>query len=169
MDIWKTLKKVQDFKLTSPYFLDPLAATCPNEWLENGNYCYHKYDLYDGKSWLSARQTCQFFGADLVSILDADEQRFIVKNLTPKKIYWIGLSDQLLEGSWIWSDKSSSNYRNWRKYASEPNNLHGKEDCAELSSYFGGQWNDANCDNKFGFLCKKGERHAITVLLTYIF
>lgn len=53
-------------------------------------------------------------------------------NTDGMKLYWIGLSDQKIEGKFVWSSTNEvSEYTNWR--TGEPNgNLESDEDCIHL-------------------------------------
>lgn len=73
---------------------------------------------------------------------------------------WIGLSDQINDGTWIWTDGSLSNgYENWG--GDNPNNFLGDQHCAAmLMGYFfffqyDGQWNDKACHDALKFVCMK--------------
>ncbi|KAG9274679.1 macrophage mannose receptor 1-like [Astyanax mexicanus] len=67
--------------------------------------------------------------------------------------FWIGLRQNDMNRSWIWSDGSNSSYRNWKP--NEPNN-NGCDNCAELKHEDGdGKWNDAGCHWKKQFICYK--------------
>ena len=79
--------------------------------------------------------------------------------------YWIGLSDQVKEGEWIWTDGSLLlNHTNWVN--NNPNNLGGKQHCGHivkgnlhLLGYkltgFNGEWNDLECDVQLEFICEQ--------------
>ncbi|XP_070832624.1 CD209 antigen-like protein A [Chaetodon trifascialis] len=55
-------------------------------------------------SWEHGREDCSGRGADLVVIDSTEEQRFL-SNFTPEEaLAWIGLTDRVKEGTWIWTD-----------------------------------------------------------------
>lgn len=63
---------------------------------------------------------------------------------------WIGASDILDEGQWIWvSDGSNLTFSLWND--NEPNNAGTGEDCCEIEM----GWNDSPCDLTNPYVCKK--------------
>jgi len=57
---------------------------------------------------------------------------------------WLGLTDQLNEGQFIWSESGEDvSYSHWN--GGEPNNAGGDEDCVTWSAANG--WNDAACSD----------------------
>jgi hypothetical protein len=62
----------------------------------------------------------------------------------------IGLNDIQTEGSFVWTNRDSSAYRNW--ILGEPNNA-GDEDCVDMQ--LSGQWNDIACAAVDRFLCSR--------------
>ena len=54
----------------------------------------------------------------MVKIESAEENDFLTRTFlkAPEGTYWIGLSDQMIEGRWIWTDESLlGKYTNWGK------------------------------------------------------
>lgn len=67
--------------------------------------------------------------------------------------FWIGLTDILVEGEWVWmSTQTTAHYTNW--WPGEPNNDQA-EDCGSLFSDYSFKWNDAKCLLKYNFICEK--------------
>jgi hypothetical protein len=73
-------------------------------------------------------------GGYLVTITTSGEQSFIF-NIWPSG--WIGLTDEVNEGTWRWVTGETYSYTNWN--SGEPNNA-GNEDYVQFVS--GGRWND---------------------------
>ena len=69
---------------------------------------------------------------------------------------WIGYNDRETEGTWAWSDGSSTKmYTNW--IPGNPNNANG-QDCAVINIQKGTRkWDDQGCEYKEVFACKIGE------------
>ncbi len=75
---------------------------------------------------------------------------------------FIGGSDAITEGTWLWDDGTPFTYTNWR--TGEPNNGNGlyQEDCLAIDGSRAGKgWDDRPCDSsqvatsgRFAFLCQ---------------
>ncbi|MBI3519122.1 MAG: gliding motility-associated C-terminal domain-containing protein [Bacteroidetes bacterium] len=92
-----------------------------------------------------AQAYAQTFGANLISVQSASENTDLVQALSNQgfssNVIWIGFSDAITEGSFVWYDGSPISYTNWA--AGEPNNAGGNENCTQI--YTDGSWNDLNC------------------------
>ena len=68
------------------------------------------YTIADGTSWNAAQASAEEIGGDLATINSAEENIFVFKNFgfdpsteeTISSGYWIGLTDQEVEGTWKW-------------------------------------------------------------------
>ncbi len=92
-----------------------------------------------------AQAYAQTFGANLISVQSAAENADLVQALANQgyssEVIWIGYSDAITEGSYVWYDGSPLSYSNWAP--GEPNDAGGVEDCTQI--YPDGSWNDLNC------------------------
>jgi hypothetical protein len=84
----------------------------------------------ESTTWSSAEARCLSWGGNLASISNEDENRFArtFSNLE----FWIGYTDQLSEGSWLWADDSKSTYTNWHTINNQPDNCCSGENCAAM-------------------------------------
>jgi len=82
-----------------------------------GDICYYKTPSQ--MTWTEAHTTCVGLGVELASIHSIEEDTFIYNVCGYTNDCWIGLTDEQVEGVWIWSDGSIFNYANWAN--NEPN------------------------------------------------
>ena len=102
----------------------------PVNYISNQTYINqangHVYTLTSGPlDILAARIEAQQAGGHLVSINDAAENSFLINTFgqffnTIQGDAWIGLSDEVSEGSYVWDNGEDFNYSNWA--IGEPNN-----------------------------------------------
>ncbi|XP_073752968.1 C-type lectin domain family 4 member K isoform X2 [Callorhinus ursinus] len=108
------------------------------------------------KTWYSAQQFCMSRDSHLTSVASESEQEFLYKT-AGGLFYWIGLTKAGSEGDWYWVDKTPfdkvQSARFW--IPGEPNNFGNNEHCANIKMSSLQSWNDASCDNKFFFICKR--------------
>ena len=71
---------------------------------------------------------------------------------------WLGLyqkeNGQDENATWVWMDDQPAGYFNWGD--GEPNNddgFGGQEDCVNMYEN-SGYWNDAYCNNQYGYVCE---------------
>ena len=103
------------------------------------------------KTWADAEDYCKTRrGGHLASIHSEDELKFVQSNF-PRDL-WLGASDIVEEGTWVWTDGSSFDYSAWS--SGNPNNM-GDQDCLEGNSH-NLQRDDDNCNKKKLYLCKLG-------------
>jgi hypothetical protein len=101
------------------------------------NYNGHSYYRSTGSStWTTARSNCTSMGGYLVTVTSSGENSFLF-NLWPSG--WIGLTDEVTEGTWRWVTGETYSYSSWN--GGEPNNS-GNEDYVQFVG--GGKWNDLN-------------------------
>jgi len=99
------------------------------------NYNGHSYYRSTGNAfWTDAKNACANMGGHLVTVTSAAENTFIY-NLWPSG--WIGLTDEVTEGTWRWVTGEAYSYQSWNP--GEPNNA-GNEDYIQFVG--GGRWND---------------------------
>ena len=99
------------------------------------NYNGHSYYRSTGNAfWLNAKSNCEAMGGHLVTVTTAAENNFIF-NIWPSG--WIGLTDEVNEGTWRWVTGETYSYTSWNP--GEPNNA-GNEDYVQFVG--SGKWND---------------------------
>ncbi|HEX2838597.1 MAG TPA: C-type lectin domain-containing protein, partial [Phycisphaerales bacterium] len=76
----------------------------------------------EGATWSAIRDAGRAMGGDLATIENATENEWVRANLAAPvgNKLWIGLNDAATEGTFAWSDGSTSSYRNWAP--GEPSN-----------------------------------------------
>ncbi|XP_067232917.1 C-type mannose receptor 2-like [Chanodichthys erythropterus] len=117
------------------------------------DYCY-LFTTLSMRKWADARADCVNQGGDLISITEPFEQGFIqaqIQTVPTGVSLWMGAHDSITEGGWTWTDGSPFRYINWA--AGNPDDYYG-EDCLSILIN-SGAWNDDNCENKRGYICKR--------------
>jgi hypothetical protein len=124
----------------------------------NGGPLGHSYEFRTGEllTWQEAQSFCTNIGWHLADIRDAAEDAWLLaqERSFGGGTWWFGYNDAALEGNWRWSSGRSNGYVNW--HVGEPNNSNN-EDCAAHNAFTDGKWNDANCNNRFKFVCELGD------------
>jgi hypothetical protein len=109
------------------------------------NYNGHSYYRSTGSAtWTTARTNCSNMSGHLVTITSSGEQSFLY-GLWPSG--WIGLTDEVVEGTWRWVTGETYSYTNWN--SGEPNNS-GNEDYVQFVS--NGRWNDLNNNSSLPYV-----------------
>ncbi|XP_072042584.1 C-type mannose receptor 2-like [Amphiura filiformis] len=135
------------------------SPSCLVGWREFNNTCYwfqHDYVYY-----VSAKRECNLLDAQLAVIHSQEEQDFLAANVQvdpydQQHYYHIGLHDTENEGRFQWVDGTPIDFTAWAP--GEPNNVKNgniDEDCAGLSPFRGGIWNDYPCTRLYSYICEK--------------
>lgn len=104
-----------------------------------GKFNGHSYYLSDVPStWTRARESAAALGGSLAVIGDSEENRWLAEALGGRTA-WIGLSDESVEGQFVWANGERTDFANWA--AGEPNNEFN-EDYVQINRFGFGQWND---------------------------
>jgi len=135
-------------------------GSCVLPWIQPGNdspcYAVSTEEL----NFYNADKFCKTHGGFLAEPRTQEETNLIELFVKPDKNYWIGLTDIGEEGAFVWgSDFSAPDYTNW--YPGQPDDYYDNEDCVNLHSIFGLQWDDDICStsswDSIGYhaLCQK--------------
>lgn len=111
-----------------------------------------KYLVYEDRcSWKTARERCKQLGGQLVVIHDKATQEFIT-TLANGRSVWLGATDEVKEGHWVWVDGTEMDFRHFHK--GEPNNANNKEHMAVMTKGGGGRWSDVRELNETNYVCE---------------
>ena len=122
-----------------------LAQACPHGWVPFGGSCFRQFFHAYALSWHETRAKCRTVGADLISVNCEEDQRFLDSFMTRRNMYYIGFTDASVEGTFRWSDGTTSTYTKW--FANEPDNGGSNEDCT--AAYIGRGWSDIKCHHQY--------------------
>ena len=98
----------------------------------------HAYKRIRCESWDDANIQAVAEDAYLVAINDAAEQEWISKTFGPNQC-WIGLTDNVSEGEWVWSNGEPMTFTNWAPHEPHDKDM-GEEDFVSMG--FSGEWFD---------------------------
>uniref|UniRef100_G1PD26 Macrophage mannose receptor 1 n=1 Tax=Myotis lucifugus TaxID=59463 RepID=G1PD26_MYOLU len=147
---------------TADYDTDKLFGYCPLKF-EGSQNLWNKDPLtgvsyqINSKSaltWHQAWKSCQQQSAELLSITEIHEQTYMTgftNSLTSG--LWIGLNSLGSNSGWQWSGGSPFRYLNWLpgSPSAEPG-----QSCVSLNPGKNAMWENLNCAQKLGYICKKG-------------
>lgn len=111
--------------------------------------CYSAF-ITTRLTWADAQAQCEGRGSELATVRTAADNAFLT-NLLGANEAFIGGSDQVTEGTFVWPDGTGLTYTNWRinepTSPNEPNNGNGayQEDCIVLQGQLAGVWDDRPC------------------------
>ncbi|KAM9672383.1 C-type lectin domain family 4 member E isoform 2-T4 [Trichechus inunguis] len=134
---------------------------CPVNWEHFQSSCY--FFSTNTMTWALSLKNCSAMGAHLVVINTQEEQEFLFYTKPKRKEFYIGLTDQVVEGQWKWVDgtpfKESLSF--WD--IGEPNNIVTVEDCATIrdSSNPRKNWNDVPCFFNMFRICEMPQRNIL--------
>jgi hypothetical protein len=130
---------------------DARACTGGNAHAEDGNGACFVFFLAP-LNRTSAEAACVGLDMHLASIHSAASNT-VVQNLISNKITWLGATDAVTEGTFVWGDGTPFDFQNFR--AGEPNNGAGlgQEDCLTIEGNMGGTWDDQPCGVAFSYVC----------------
>jgi len=146
---------------------------CGNHWSQYNGHCYRHYQAEKNSTWFNAQRVCKAHKGSLVIYETASEEDFVISTYLQETgshksngrlhPFWIGLSDILEGGDFVWSNKkrlTETGYSKWKQGA--PVTLYkGKlEYCVytevRVDVY---HWVDLPCSNDLrldlGFVCEK--------------
>jgi hypothetical protein len=118
----------------------------------------HWYQRFDNiMTWHEAKAHCENIGGHLATITSQDENDFVYANLViPTDDYWLGGTDEVVEGDWRWITGETWDYTNWA--LGQPDDAHGGQDYLLFWSMFPNSWDDAGCPGtcsyEFSFICE---------------
>ena len=107
------------------------------------------YFLSNAGSWTQAQAQAVSLGGNLVTVNDAAENQFLVNTFGGTEGLWIGLTDEVTEGTFKWANGEAVTYTNWSP--GQPDNG-GNQDYAWTNFQNPGKWDDVgDTVNNFNF------------------
>ncbi|MFX0013826.1 MAG: lectin-like protein [Promethearchaeota archaeon] len=124
----------------------------------------NEYKLFtEAKTWSEAKALCESLGGHLVTIADLEENEFVANLAADVDQFWIGLTDELVEGQWQWVTGEPFTYSNW--LCPNPNNYANQDHVWMYGGTYGvypyctypeaqGGWNDVAGSASVYYICE---------------
>ncbi|MEM7755361.1 MAG: C-type lectin domain-containing protein [Planctomycetota bacterium] len=106
-----------------------------------GSFEGHDYFITDTAGTLAENRVAAVdLGGTLVAIGGQAEQDWLFERLGTSEKFYIGFSDEVVEGAFAWDSGEEAVYTNWA--SNEPNDHGSGEDYAVMNWNSRGEWND---------------------------
>ncbi|XP_008282344.1 uncharacterized protein LOC103358956 [Stegastes partitus] len=139
--------------------------------LKSSCYRFAHHEVAAQKNWSDSRADCIRQGGDLLVINNLEEQQLMSENFVRKSSsniwwengYWMGLTDLVSEGTWVWinnvTEAETMYWRNGQPSHGEPQS----GNCAAIYYYHDSMksWYNANCQHPLSFICEMKARAAL--------
>ncbi|XP_064355440.1 CD209 antigen-like protein C isoform X2 [Dromaius novaehollandiae] len=102
-------------------------------------------------SWEDAKQVCLDQDSHLVIVNTEEEQKFLKDNINSSSTYWLGVTDKLEEGSWLWVNGQPATLGFWNTW--RENRDREQQDCGSIGP--DGIWTDERCSRAHHWICEK--------------
>jgi len=144
-----------------------MAHECPRGFETHGSSCYAFGEGPSTKT--AASELCESFKASLACPTTQAEIDFLSRRAAQDgRDYWIGLSDQLHEGQWLWPGLCSLKQAANLSYPWCPGEPNDSGDCVRIVGTDGpdghcarGSWADFGCERDEGDHGVQGERNGL--------
>ncbi|XP_062503625.1 alpha-N-acetylgalactosamine-specific lectin-like isoform X2 [Corticium candelabrum] len=127
------------------------SMQCQTGWTRSGLSCYLL--VRTSKELNDAETDCVSKGGHLASITSDNENSVVLSlrgtSTADANDTWIGLHDQVVENTFVWTDGTKSTYTNWDPAGNEPND---SGDCVRIRS--DGKWRDHKCSFLYPYVCE---------------
>lgn len=136
------------------------ALVCPTEFIGGGTWpsCY-RFSAFNA-SWHEAREYCNAFEANLVS-LDTVKEAYIIDYLlksTPEyqdaKGWWTSGNYIVRSQKWMWTSRQHLRPIVYSRWAPGEPNARSTMHCLLLYKHDKYQWHDGTCTDKHAFVCE---------------
>ncbi|KAM4643843.1 C-type lectin domain family 17, member A-like [Amazona ochrocephala] len=122
---------------------------CRPGWRSFAQSCYSFST--DAARWSDANRSCAEQGAHLVFVNSEAEQNFLRDNINASATYWLGVTDQQEEGTWLWTNGERPRISFWNTWKGTQDKE--QKDCGTIGP--GGIWNAARCSHSNRWICEK--------------
>lgn len=116
-------------------------------------------------NYITGKGLCQSKNATL-PIVSSASKNFYMTTIAGRDSTWIGYSDQVQEGTWMWENKMKSNYTNWDFLQPDGQRF---ENCAVIDTKSSNRhWHDKNCGENHKVVCEKGIAKCVVYLALFL-
>ncbi|XP_035687857.1 brevican core protein-like [Branchiostoma floridae] len=127
--------------------------TCPSGYVQFRDKCYQFSTTQ--KQYNDAKAVCLAAGGHLAVAKDEATDNVLVSEIRQRGSAdtWMGMSDQVQEGLWVWEDGSVlTGWSNWS--TGQPDDGSSTEECAHWYPGYNFKWNDDQCYHSKYFICE---------------
>ncbi|XP_066274544.1 perlucin-like [Branchiostoma lanceolatum] len=140
---------------------------CPDHYYRLGRTCYRTSDQQ--LSFFGATQDCRAENGDLAIIKDPPTHRFLIELIQQTYRvgdlhYWIGLSDMLREGTFVWSDGIPLEGTTFWAIG-QPNNIGAGQHCVYMYPSYDYEWVDGECSDQHYYICQQPAVNSLDQIL----
>ncbi|XP_035696426.1 low affinity immunoglobulin epsilon Fc receptor-like [Branchiostoma floridae] len=137
------------------------TLTCPSgyeRFCEKPDMCY-KFST-DEKNYADARSACKAAGGHLAMPKDKATSEFLAKQVplinNKQKHIWIGLTDQVQEGTFVWDDGSNlgAGWSDWALNHPDQGSLKSSFNCVMMAYVNAYKWTDLPCSGLLSYICE---------------
>ncbi|KAM4697888.1 secretory phospholipase A2 receptor [Rhinophrynus dorsalis] len=135
--------------------LPDYGGECQETWIKFQNYCYSVSTFLNSTNFYKAQEICEQQGSSLLTILQEEEQTFILQELGTfySVDLWLNKIVFHTNGTVLWLDGTPVNYSNWGTRNPETDPLI-RDMCVKLRMN-DVIWQFTECTETRGFICKK--------------